>query len=260
LRRLLVLAAATMLLAACDKATPPARPAGLSQSDYASPPELTGATRAGDGTVTLSGAAIPLARSRLASPTGASIGATAAANGRWNASLPPAADVRLLSLSQDVDGRLVRARGYVAVLPQPGPVAATLRPGAGARPVSRSASPSIASIEFDGAGAGVVSGSAAPDAPIRLFLDGQEAGEGRADRAGRFDITLADNLAPSGHSVIVVSPAGRAAQAFDATPAAPIAAPPFAAERRTGAWRIDWMTPGGGVQSTILVAAAGSAA
>jgi hypothetical protein len=259
LKRLLVLAAAALLLSACDKATPPARPAGLTQSDYAAPPELTSATRAADGTVTLSGAGIPLARIRLASPTGASIGATAAANGRWNAALPPAAEVRLLSLSQDVDGRLVRARGYVAVLPPPGPVAATLRAGTGARPVFSPASLSIGSIEFDGAGAGVVSGSAAPDTPIRLFLDGQDAGEGRTDRTGRFDITLADNLSPSGHSIIVVSPAGRATQAFDATPAAAITTPPFAAERRTGAWRIDWMTPGGGVQSTILFDAAGSA-
>jgi hypothetical protein len=31
-----------------------------------------------------------------------------------------------------------------------------------------------------------------------------------------------------------------------------IATPPFDAERLDGAWRIDWMTPGGGVQSTVL--------
>jgi hypothetical protein len=200
-----------------------------------------------------------MARVRLASPTGASIGATAAANGRWNAELPAALDVQLLSLSQDVEGRLVRARGYVAVLPAPGPAAATLRPGSGARPVVRSTAPAITSIEFDDVGAGVVSGSAGANEPIRLFLDGQEAGEGRTDQDGRFDITLADNLAPTGHSVIVLAPEGRAAQAFDATRAAAIARPPFAVERRTGAWRINWMTPGGGVQSTVLFDPGGSA-
>lgn len=259
MRRLLVLATALGLLAACDKPAPPAKPAGLSPSDYAPPPELTGAVRGQGGSVVLSGTAIPLARIRLASPSGAAVGATAGANGRWNAELPAAAKVQLLSLSQDVDGRMVRAHGYVVVLPAPGPAAATLRPGSGARPVVKGPAPAISSVEFDKAGAGVVSGSAGPNEPVRLFLDGQEAGEGRTGQDGRYDITLADNLAPTGHSVIVIAPEGRAAQAFDATPAAPIATPPFAVERRTGAWRIDWMTPGGGVQSTVLFDPGGSA-
>jgi hypothetical protein len=259
LRRLLALACAVACgLAACDKPPPPAKPAGLSPSDYAPPPEVTGAVRAADGSTTLTGTAVPLARIRLASPSGASIGATAGADGRWSAALPAAADVRLLSLSQDIEGRLVRARGYLALAPEPGPAAAILRPGAGARPAGDLPTPSIGSVEFDALGAGVVSGVARPDQAVRVFLDGQEAGEGKADPHGHFDITLSDSLAPTGHSVIVSTPDGRAARAFDATRAGPMPAPPFSAERRTGAWRIDWMTPGGGVQSTVLFDPAGA--
>ena len=97
-----------------------------------------------------------------------------------------------------------------------------------------------------------------PNQPVRVFLDGQEAGEGQADARGWFDVSLSEPLAPTGHSVIVSTPDGRAAQAFDATRAAPLAAPPFAAGRKTGAWRIDWMTPGGGVQTTVLFDPAGA--
>ena len=36
--------------------------------------------------------------------------------------------------------------------------------------------------------------------------------------------------------------------------AAPLTAGPFLAARTASGWRIDWMTPGGGVQTTFLIA------
>ena len=253
LTTLVLLAAAVLALGACERREPPAKAAGLSPTDYASPPELAGAVRDRTGTVEISGTGLPQARIRLATPQGAATGSTVGADGHWSAILPAAGEARLLSLSQDIDGRVVRARGYVAVLPQPGATAAVLRPGAGARPVLRGdLTPLIGSVELDGMGAGVVSGRARPGDQVRVFLDGQEAGEAEADPKGWFDVSLSEPLQPTGHSVIVSTPGGRAAQAFDATRAEPIASPPFAAARKTGAWRIDWMAPGGGVQTTLL--------
>ena len=39
----------------------------------------------------------------------------------------------------------------------------------------------------------------------------------------------------------------------DATPAPALASGPFRAAAAAGGLRVDWMTPGGGVQSTILL-------
>lgn len=252
--RILFLAAALLAASACEKPKPEPKAPGPSPADYIAPPELTAAQRGPGGVVRLSGTGAPHARIRLASPAGTATGTTVGVDGRWSVDLVGAPEVRLISLSQDFDGRLVRARGYLAVLPQPGAAAATIRPGAGARPVLTGASPLplIGSVEFDAAGAGVVAGRARPHEAVRVFLDGQEAGEGMADAAGWYDLSLSETLVASGHSVIVTTPSGRAAQAFDGTRAAPIATPPFAASRKTGAWRLDWMTPGGGVQTTML--------
>jgi len=41
--------------------------------------------------------------------------------------------------------------------------------------------------------------------------------------------------------------------AFQVTPAAPLVDGPLRSQLTSAGLRVDWMTPGGGVQSTILV-------
>ncbi len=128
-----------------------------------------------------------------------------------------------------------------------------LRPGTAAVPLRPSRRLEIASVDFDGAGAAVVGGSAKPGDAVRLELDGAEAGEDRADTRGAFSVSLPEALKPGAHALAAVTPSGRSEVSFDASPAAPLAQPPFAAARAgDAAWRIDWMTPGGGVQTTLL--------
>ncbi|MGZ8407044.1 MAG: hypothetical protein ACXWVJ_03350, partial [Caulobacteraceae bacterium] len=93
---------------------------------------------------------------------------------------------------------------------------------------------------------------AAPNAPVRLALDGAEAGEGKAGPDGRYNVALASPVRSGAHTVAVRTPQGASSATFEVSPPAAIAAPPFAARRLDRAWRIDWMPPGGGVQSTIL--------
>jgi len=251
----LAAAAACALLAGCGKPSTPAQaPAATrtpAQSDYVAPPEVTGVSGDPGRMLVLQGAAQPQARIRLASADGAASGATAGPSGAWTLPIAPASTPRLFSLAADMDGRTVPARGYLALLP--GGEAAMLRPAAGARPmIPPGAPPRIGAVDFDAAGAGVVSGRARPDRPVRVLLDGQDAGEGRTDRNGWFDVSLSDNLKPGRHAVAVGTADGRADAAFDGAHAAPIAAPPMNAARVDGGWRLDWMSPGGGVQSTVL--------
>lgn len=252
----MILSAAGALLAACSRSAPgPAAPSPTQnepQADYAAPPELSGASRGLGGEVTLAGTALPEARIRLAAPDGAAIGGTADAAGGWSLTVPAITAPRLVSLSEDAAGRLLRARGYVALLPAPGPPAVTIRPATGAEPFARSAAVSIAAVDYDRSGVAVVSGSAPPGQTVRVRLDGGAAGEGRANDRGVYVVSLSQPLPAGAHSIDVATDRGEASAAFQSAPAAPILKPPFTAARASGAWRIDWITPGGGVQTTVV--------
>ena len=150
-------------------------------------------------------------------------------------------------------GRPVRARGYIAALPSPSSPAAILLPGGGAEPLpGREPRLRLSGVDFDGSGAGVAAGVAPPGDTIRLELDGVETGVGRANARGVFTVPLAQTLHPGSHALTAATTRAQAQASFSAAPAAAIAHPPLAASRAGAAWRIDWMTPGGGVQTTII--------
>ena len=108
------------------------------------------------------------------------------------------------------------------------------------------------------AGATVVSGFGQAGQSVRIAVDGQPAGEGRVNGQGRFSIALADPLAPGSRAVAVAIGAGRAALSFDASRPGDVA-PPFAASRGETYWRIDWLAPGGGAQTTVIPDPGGAA-
>ena len=97
-----------------------------------------------------------------------------------------------------------------------------------------------------------MAGLAQPGAVVKVELDGAEAGEGRANARGVFTVPLSQVLAPGDHQLAAVTAGARIGAGFRAAPAGAIARPPFTATRAAASWRIDWMTPGGGVQTTIL--------
>jgi hypothetical protein len=249
-----------MVLAACALAVACSRTershgsaarAQPSPSAYLPPPDLMKATRQAGG-VLLSGTATPGAALRLASPDGSAITGAANPRGGWAILAPAGAAPRLYSLSQTIGGRLVRAVGYIAVLPAPGPAAALLRPASSAALPSSDPERGLTAIDYDASGAAMASGRAAPEENVRVFLDGKEAGEDRADDRGVFSATLSSSLAPGPHVLALAGERLRETAAFAAARTAQVATPPFDAARMDGAWRIDWMTPGGGVQSTVL--------
>ncbi len=248
---------AVALSAACSRPAPkPASPPPSSlpaQSDYLSPPEPTAAARSPGGDLVLSGAARPDALIRLASPDGSAIGVAAAHDGTWTLTVPSGGQPRMYSLSEDASGRLLRAPGYITALPRPAPAAVMVRPGAGATPLAKSARPlSIATIDFDSGGAVVASGLATPRTTVRTRLDGADAGEDRADDHGVYTVALSSSVRPGPHTIEAFAGSNRAEAAFDVSPSHAIVRPPFAATPGQSGWRIDWMTPGGGVQTTLI--------
>jgi hypothetical protein len=215
---------------------------------------VRGLARADFGRLTLEGTAAPLARVRLATPAGVAAFATADKSGAWRMALAAAPEVRLYGLAMANGGRWLQSEGYLAVTPQG--ATAQLRAGSGAAALGGGTGLAILTADFDRKGGAVVSGHAPAGATVQVLADGKAAGAARADAAGRFTAALTEPLKNGTHQLEAIAGAARARAELAVSPAAPVIPPPFRASRMGDAWRIDWMTPGGGIQTTVLFGAA----
>jgi len=243
-----------VVASACGRTAPTheaAAPAPSPLTAYLAPPQLIRADRR-PAAVLISGAGAPGATIRLASPNGSVIAGEVDRAGGWRLSAPVGQTPRLYSLSETIGGRQVRATGYLAVLPAPGPAAVTLHPAAAASMAPTDPERGLASLDYDAAGAAVAGGRASAGENVKLLLDGKDAGEDRADSKGAFSAVLSKSLGPGGHVIVASGERLQAEAKFTAARPIRIATPPFDSQRLAGAWRIDWLTPGGGVQSTVL--------
>ena len=248
------LAAFALALAACGgKAVTPQNrtaPETAAEAGYLEPPRVT-AVRASGAVVRLEGSAAPNARVRIASPAGDAQFAQADAKGRWSASVTPARPVNLYGLSMKDGERMAQAEGYVLVTA--GGAVAQLRGGAGAvvlAPASKA--PRILAIDYDRGGGAVVSGVAAPGVDLALRVDRARRGETKSDSQGRFVMPLAEPLKPGSHAFEVAGQGGEDVRQVDIGGPAHLTGGPYAGARTDFGWRVDWMTPGGGEQTTLL--------
>jgi hypothetical protein len=177
--------------------------------------------------------------------------AIASGKGAWRARLPASDAVRLFGLAAIDHGRTVQSEGYLAVTP--GGLSAQLRAGAGARVIVAKGPLRILSIDFDRKGGVVVSGIGPPGATVSLMADGAARGRVLADADGRFTFPFDEPLTSGSHTLEAVDGAARSGASVILTPPAPLTAGPYRAAREADGWRIDWLTPGGGAQATILL-------
>ncbi|HEX4179538.1 MAG TPA: hypothetical protein VHY32_01980 [Caulobacteraceae bacterium] len=255
-----------LALAACARQTPAghATDAGAppvpDESGYLPPPLVLGAQRGADGAVVLSGRSGALVRVRLSTPppTSTAYGATAGDTGNWSVATPAANGVQLYGVAEELVGRDVQGEGYVATLPAPGPAGVLLRAGGGAAVLVGPAALKIAAVDYDSSGSAVVSGLARPGASARLAIDGAAAGEARVNEHGRFSISLPSGLAPGDHEAAVQCGDQSVSVKFTVAHPGPITGLPYHGERTPAGWRIDWLTPGGGEQTTQIFDAAES--
>lgn len=253
--RLSVLAALLPLLtlAACDEGGRPAWKTEAAKAEavagYVKPPSVL-AARAGRGGTALAGVAAPGARVLLVAPDGGQKEARADDKGAWMIVAPPATTLRLYGLAMMVGERSVQAEGFLALTPD-GRLA-QLRPGAGALVLSApSRRPRILALDFDRDGAAMVSGVGTINAEVGLRLDRAAAGGSMIDRQGRFSFALSRPVSEAGHDLEISGEGGEDTISVTTSRPADLGGL-YRASRLTGAWRIDWRTPGGGVQSTLL--------
>lgn len=249
----LVLVLAAVGLASCGERTrPPLAAAEKSDSEatYLAPPAVRSVSGGAAG-LALAGNAAPDSTVRLATPTGEAWTTKADAQGGWRAVLPAAAQPRLLGLSMLVAGRPVQAQGYVLVTPAG--EAAQLRAGGGALRLGPPGPPRVSAFDFDQEGGAAVSGRAPAGAAVSVRLDGRPIAEGRADEAGRFSVALGQPIAPGAHELEISGDSFESSTTIETSVAAPLAGAPFRTAATSTGLRLDWLTPGGGVQSTLLV-------
>jgi hypothetical protein len=221
------------------------------EAAYRPPPEAIFSQRLASGAIVLGGSADRETRVRLASPDGALIPAVVSGTGAWRARLPPSDAVRLFGLAAVERGRTVQSDGYLAVTP--GGLAAQLRPGAGARVIVPKGPLRILSVDFDRKGGVVMSGIGASGTTVSIMADGAPLGRVVVDPGGRFTFPFDEPLTLGAHSLGVSDGAARSQASVMLTPPAPLTTGPYRADREADGWRIDWLTPGGGAQATLLL-------
>ncbi|CAN5346537.1 hypothetical protein BH10PSE3_BH10PSE3_11760 [soil metagenome] len=222
-----------------------------SHAGYLKPPRLVSAVRQG-ATVVLSGEADPMANVRLGAPTGEVLVSKADAAGHWRLTVPLAAEPRLYGLSMTLENRTVQAQGYMMVTPSANAV--LLRAGTGAQVLGQSSSsPRVLAIDYDRGGGGVISGVGSPGAGLGVRVDRATRGEGKVDDDGRFTLSLSQALEAGARTIQVAGEGGEQQVVVEVSaPQAPTAGPVRSTLTPVG-WRVDWMTPGGGVQTTQLL-------
>lgn len=249
--------AALSCLAGCGK-MPVAKVGGDARAEdagYLAPPNPDRLKMTASG-LSLSGTAPAGGRVRLATPAGEALFADADDRGRWTIDLGMTPEPRIYGLSVTARGRTAQAQGYVVVTPQG--QAALLRAGAGARRIDAATRPGVRAIDYDRGGGVEVSAAAPAGVTVLLHLDGRLTLQGRADAAGRYDASLpgpgsSTAIRPGSHQLEVSGDGFSDMVTFETAPPAPLAQGPVRSQLTDAGLRVDWMTPGGGVQSTILV-------
>jgi hypothetical protein len=221
------------------------------EAGYLKPPALTAIEPGLGGGALLRGTAAAGAMVRLGSPTGQALTTTADPAGLWSLPLPPSPDVRLFSTSMMVGGRMVQSQGYLVVTPDGRAV--QLRSGASAEPVGLASDPPrLLTLDYDSDGAATIGGVARAGTGVSLRIDRAARGAGKSDGRGRFHMVIDRPLSGGQHlfevsgetgeqrMIIPLSMAGDLTSVYRATPVGPH-------------WRIDWVTPGGGIQTTMIL-------
>jgi hypothetical protein len=221
------------------------------QSTYLAPPSASALRPGAEGPM-LSGVAAPRARVRLATPEGEVRMTQAGEDGAWTIALGASDTPRIFGLSMLAGERTVQAEGYQLVLPDGRLV--LLRAGAGAIVVQGAVDQGITAFDFDEEGGAVISGMAPPDAALSVRIDGRTVStSGRADAKGHFSQPFGAPVPSGPHQIRVQGDSFDLSAEVDATPAAAPEEGAIRAAATPYGLRVDWLTPGGGLQSTLLL-------
>lgn len=156
----------------------------------------------------------------------------------------------MYGVSEVVSGRVLQASGYLLVTPDG--LGVVLRSGAGAMVLAASTPARVTALDIDHEGGAVVSGFCPAGTKTSVRLDGDKLGEGRADAQGRFVLALTGPVNPGKHSLKLFGDSMNMSLTLDIDRATPLTSGPYRTTRVGRDLKVDWMTPGGGEQTTWI--------
>ena len=252
LKTLLLVGVATVSVAACSPKPQAAQDTDdyMRSKGYSRAPQILSVTANGN-MVSVSGDAVPGGRVRFLYGDQRAIGVTADSKGRFSADLPVTPQGTLFDVSMEDAGQLMQAEGRLFVPPGAPQKAVLLRAGAPSLPVMRQGS-GIAVIDYDAAGAMMVTGVAAPGAAISVTV-GEEIWPKQPAAAADGTFTAVCQIPPVQDDAGQVSLSVKAGQA-NWQQVIPVSRAPDGdhISAVSGGWRIDWALPGGGAQTTLV--------
>jgi hypothetical protein len=178
--------------------------------------------------------------------SGSAVTSVVDASGNWQVGLTDTPRVRQFTVVTSRQGRTLPASDRIVQLPN-GWVA-VMSPGLPTRVIGRQKPALIQAVDFDRAGGAALSGAAPANQGIVARVDRRPAGETHPGTDGQYGLALAAPLSAGAHAFDVASDTGQQSVEL-------VMSPPTA-ERTVsvnGGWRIDWKSPAGGYQATIIL-------
>lgn len=250
----LAVVAACLLEAACQPSRPKAandEESALREAGYARAPVITGVSQSDPGTFVIAGLASQDGRVRVVYQGSRAVGVTADSKGRFRAEVPATAAGGIYDLSMDDSGRPMHADGRLFIPAGHPEKAVLLRSGSPSLPLVNASA--VAVVDIGGNGGAAVSGRIAQTMAVTLKVGDDVRGQAKSDAKGDYSVTTRiERPTPTPVMWDFTLDAGGVSVAKSLSVSLPDAAAGDKVTPVDGGWRVDWVLPGGGVQSSFV--------
>ncbi len=239
-------------LAAC-KEKPKATEAtsALEAAGYWRAPEITGVDQTGSNMFVVTGQTIPNARVRFSYSGQRAVGVTSDSKGRFRAELPSGPDGGLFDLSTEDSGRSMHADGRLFIPAGAPGKTVLMRPGAPSLALFNDLT-AVAVIDYDRAGAVAIAGRVAPTAAIEVVLNGEIRARTTSDDRGFYTATTQIEPPDESEAANTLSVMAGGKEYVRNFKDSRINTDGDRITRFEDGWRVDWVLPGGGMQTTLV--------
>jgi hypothetical protein len=248
-----VLSLSMLALAAGCKEKPKAMDAvsAMEAAGYWRAPEIISVTQTDSSLFVVIGQTIPNARVRFGYSGQRAVGVTSDSRGRFRAELPTGPDGELYDLSTEDDGRSMHADGRLFIPAGAPEKAVLMRAGAPSLALFNE-DMEVAVIDYDRAGAVALAGRIAPSTPLEVMLNGEIRARTTSNDRGFYSATT--QIDPPGDTEITntlsISAGGKEIPRNFSDSRSKADGDHIT--RFADGWRVDWVLPGGGMQTTLV--------
>ncbi len=248
---ILLLSATACLVACQEKPKAADATSAMEAAGYWRAPEITGVDQAGSNMFVVMGQTIANARVRFGYSGQRAVGVTSDSKGRFRAELPSSPEGGLFDLSTEDGGRSMHADGRLFIPAGAPGKAVLMRPGAPSLALFNDIMP-VAVIDYDRAGALAIAGRVAPTTTVEVILNGEIRARTTSDDRGFYTATTQIDPPEETEAANTLSIMAGGKETVRNFNDSLMATDTDRITRFADGWRIDWVLPGGGMQTTLV--------